>query len=147
LRKKVRNFFRNDFQQGRKYLTTFANLYPEMLRASSLQGIFISIEENLAKAIQIEVNRDAFVDTENQQFVEKIRAYIEANYADENLSLQTVAEHMKMSARYVSKKFKYEYFSVNLNPNGISLFPYNYRLYYGKRKINPGTIFCSACKV
>ena len=93
---------RNDIKQS----TTFANLYPEMLRASSLQGIFISIEENLAKAIQIEVNRDAFMDTENQQFVEKIRVYIETNYADENLSLQTVAEHMKMSARYVSKKFK-----------------------------------------
>lgn len=89
-----------------KKSATFAKLYPEMLSARSLNGIFDCIEDYLTKTILIEVNRDAFAETENQKFVERIKEFIEDNYSDENLSLQTVAEYMRMSARYVSKKFK-----------------------------------------
>lgn len=106
---------RGDLKQS----ATFAQLYPEMLKAHSLAGIFSCIEDNLTKAIKIETSRGDLVETENQQFVERVKLYIETNFTDENLSLQTVAEHMKMSTRYVSKKFK-QYTDVFINDYIIS---------------------------
>lgn len=86
--------------------TEFAEVYPQILAASTLSAMFEIINAYLTKGLQIGTYRDTFTDIREQRFVEQIKAYIEQHYADENLSLQAVAEHMNMSVRYVSKKFK-----------------------------------------
>lgn len=93
---------RNDMKTGQ----AFAKIYPQILTATTLADMFVVLSEGLSMMLQVEVDKDTYIENENQQFVEKIKAFIESNYSDENLSLQTVAAHMNMSARYVSKKFK-----------------------------------------
>ena len=86
--------------------TEFAEMYPQILSASTLPAMFEIINAYLTRGLQIDTYRDTFADIRDQRFVEQIKAYIELHYADENLSLQAVAEYMNMSVRYVSKKFK-----------------------------------------
>ena len=86
--------------------TEFAEMYPQILSASPLPAMFEIINAYLTRGLQIDTYRDTFADIRDQRFVEQIKAYIELHYADENLSLQAVAEYMNMSVRYVSKKFK-----------------------------------------
>ena len=52
------------------------------------------------------LDRDAVKSADNEEFVASIQAFIEENYKDKNLSVATIADHLNLTANYLSYVYK-----------------------------------------
>ncbi len=84
--------------------TTFLS---RTIAEESLEDMFKALLSYILGVLEITDTADTDKSTDKgQRFAEQVVAYIEENYTDYNLSLQSIADHMGLSSRYVSKKFK-----------------------------------------
>ncbi len=85
----------------------YAALYDRILAEPTLEGISGILKAHLSLAMdERSLDSAEAADAKNRQFVDRVVAYVEQNYADSNLSLQSIADYMKLSTRYVSKKYR-----------------------------------------
>ena len=87
------------------------HLNRKVLQAESLAGMQEQIGGYLAQICQ--ADHSPLKEDRNKLIVDTMKEFIETHYADINLSLQSIAEHLKMSPAYVGRLFKqYEQCSV-----------------------------------
>lgn len=87
--------------------TDFNELCSMIMANHTIWEILEELKQYIAGVFDNQCENDKGVMAEkDQQFVEKIVGYIENNYSDMNLSLQSIADYMRLSTRYVSKRFK-----------------------------------------
>ncbi len=82
-----------------------SNLNAEILRLNTLDEIRVWIEEVCIKLKQLISNK---MHNKTQLMLEKAKDYIKQNYSDDTLSLQKLADHLFISACYLSMIFKKE---------------------------------------
>lgn len=92
----------------------FEQIYHQLNQAQYLEDIETSLVQYLKDSMNIFLEKKE--DAKQQLFVEKIKEYIKLNYSDPNLSSQMLGAYMKLSAKYVMKKFQ--------DCSGISLTDY-----------------------
>ncbi|MBD2848438.1 AraC family transcriptional regulator [Paenibacillus sp. IB182496] len=91
-----------------------------VIRAESLASMRELLEQVLLQLCRTEPSEPK--EDRNTIIVDTIKEFIETNYADVNLSLQSIAAYLKMSSAYVGRIFKqYEQCSVGDYLNGYRL--------------------------
>lgn len=87
-----------DFQQSPAVYTTLISLTD-----SSNQ---VELKQSLSNLISLLCNEDADGKKGTYGLSTRIEAYINENYADKNLNITMIADHMGLSAKYISKVYK-----------------------------------------
>lgn len=101
---------------------TIMDIYREYVSDVAQQEIAIGYLHNLIKAqnieevkgyfkelLQVQIQNIAIQQTqENKGIVSKVIKYVEENYSDYNLNLNSIAEGLRRNSRYISRVFKEE---------------------------------------
>ena len=84
----------------------FDKVYQDALNMEFLEQIFTELKDYI-ESVQGETYQHTERENDKEElFVETVIGYVEENFADVNLTSQSIADHIGMSGRYVMKKFK-----------------------------------------
>lgn len=84
----------------------FNDIYRKVIEVDFIQQVFDELIEYIGSILSDTYQMKEKENDKEKIFVQTVIDFINDNYTDVNLSSQTIADNMKMSGRYVMKKFK-----------------------------------------
>lgn len=102
---KLKDYFNETRDANRREINAdFLDLYRQVISKEPLDKIFGDLK--ICLQTMVEQNPASGTLDSEKQFAEQIIAFIEQNYADSELGLQTIAKQIGLTERYVSRKFR-----------------------------------------
>lgn len=85
----------------------FSLVYDRVLAEESLDACFRELKEQLVRVLERqEIQQTEALERKEKRLVGQVMEYVEQNYADRNLSMQTIADNLDTTSRFLSKKFR-----------------------------------------